>query len=401
MPKQKKVYITGAGVVSPIGSSVEEFMSGIENSVKGIGTIKNFDTQHFPVSVAAEAKRNGEVIRTQDHEDRKQIFIEDAVNQIFIKKNKLNEFKPEERSLCMGSGIDYFDIHNYTNTEKYKTKDWKKFSLPSYKAAFDLVEKYDIQGGCNINVAACVASTHALGLAFRLLKTGKRKIVLGGGYDSMLTPLHYMGFHKLGALSDYSGNPSDACRPFDLHRRGLVLGEGGVAYSIETEDTAGKNEILAQICGYASTMDSYMVTDPLPDGKMLAKAAQEAISEAGISPQDIDCVHLHGTGTPKNAISEAAAMKEIFGEKAIEIPVFSLKGQIGHLIGACGAMEILGVIYSFERQQVPITVNFETPDPQAPLRVITGKHLSHKIDYILKLNSAFGGQNTALVLKRT
>ncbi|WLE95999.1 MAG: hypothetical protein QTN59_15095 [Candidatus Electrothrix communis] len=133
------------------------------------------------------------------------------------------------------------------------------------------------------------------------------------------------------------------------------------------------------------------MTEPHPEGKYLAQAALEAIEQAKISPQDIDCVHLHGTGTLKNALSEARALEVIFGQRFKEIPVFSLKGHIGHLIGACGAMEMLGVIYSLQEQQLLPTCNFTTPDPEVPLRVVR---------YVLKLNSAFGGQNTAFVLKR-
>ena len=147
-------------------------------------------------------------------------------------------------------------------------------------------------------------------------------------------------------------------------------------------------------------MDAYMVTDPHPDGRYIANAALEAIKDADISTQDIDCVHLHGTGTYKNALAEAKAMELIFGERFREIPVFSLKGQIGHLIGACGALEIVGVIYSLQKQKVPATVNFKDPDPEVPLRVIKDESIDLEICHVLKLNSSFGGQNTAFVLRK-
>jgi 3-oxoacyl-(acyl-carrier-protein) synthase len=147
-------------------------------------------------------------------------------------------------------------------------------------------------------------------------------------------------------------------------------------------------------------MDACSVTDPEPGGESLAKAALQSIEEAGIQPDAIDCVHLHGTGTPKNAPAESNAMKIVFREKFRDIPVFSLKGQTGHLIAACGALELLGVIYSLRFQKVPPTINFQEPDPSAPLRVITGKPLDREIRYVLKLNSAFGGQNSAFVVKR-
>jgi 3-oxoacyl-[acyl-carrier-protein] synthase II len=143
-----------------------------------------------------------------------------------------------------------------------------------------------------------------------------------------------------------------------------------------------------------------MITDPQPEGTALARAALEAIEGAGITPDDIDCAHLHETGTLKNAPAEAKAMQKIFGKRSCEIPVFSLKGQVGHLIGGCGAIEVAAAIHSLRTQTVLPTVNFEEPDDDVPLRVVRDVPLCHKIDYILKLNSAFGGQNAALVLKR-
>jgi 3-oxoacyl-[acyl-carrier-protein] synthase II len=142
------------------------------------------------------------------------------------------------------------------------------------------------------------------------------------------------------------------------------------------------------------------VTDPHPEGIFLARAAMSAIEEAGLHPDDIDCVHLHGTGTLKNAPAEANSMKHVFGDRSADVPVFSMKGQVGHLIAACGAMEMVGVIYSFQHQCMPPTVNFENIDPDVPVRVVTGEPLSMNITHVLKLNAAFGGQNCAFVLKR-
>lgn len=245
-----------------------------------------------------------------------------------------------------------------------------------------------------------MASTQALGLGYRILKKNPEKFVISGGFDSMLCHLHYMGFYKLGALSNWEGSAEESCRPFDKKRCGLVIGEGGVAYSLQSEEYADKSKILAEIVGFDSTMDSYMVTDPNPDGEYLAKAAINAIQQAGITSSEIDCVHVHGTGTFRNEPAETQAMKRIFGDKYREVPVFSLKGQIGHLIGACGAMEILAVIRSIQNQEVLPTANFVTPDPDADLFVIKDKPYKTKINNVLKLNAGFGGQNTAMVIRK-
>jgi 3-oxoacyl-[acyl-carrier-protein] synthase II len=394
----EKVVITGMGVVSPIGNTVREFMQGMDSSKQGIGHICNFPSEHFPSRLGAEVKCNendGKIAM-----DRKIFFLEKALAELLDNNDTLQNYSPSNRILNIGSGLDYFDLSDYIDSTDHRLNKWHQYSKNAYYAIEKLAQKYQIHGGLNVNVSACVASNHALGLSFRLLKQTRQKIIVSGGTDSMLNPLHYMGFYKLGALSDWEGKPQEACRPFDKNRCGLVLGEGATVFLLQNAKEAFSDKIIAEIAGYGSTMDAYLVTDPQPEGLLLAKAARQAIQEAGITTDDIDCVHLHGTGTPKNDPAEANAMKLIFGDRTTEIPVFSLKGQVGHLIAACGALEMLGVIYSLQMQQVPPTINFTDPDPEIPLKVVTGKPLKMPINYILKLNAAFGGQNTSFVVKK-
>ena len=395
-----RVVISGVGVVSPIGSSLNEFLVGVETGFKGVDHIKNINSDLFPMDLAAEVKMNNKVFKTDLDIDRKEIFINRAMDELFKENNFIQNYSPVDRILNLGTGIDYFDIVSYVDSTDSNVGKWEKYCKRSNEVVERLVSKYEIEGGFSVNVSACVASTQAMGLSFRMLKNIKKKIIITGGFDSMLCHLHYMGFYKLGAFSEWSGEPGETCRPFDKNRSGLVLGEGGIAFVFQREEEADQADILAEVAGYSSTMDAYMVTAPDPEGKTLANAAISAIKEAGITPQDIDCVHLHGTGTPMNAPAESKAMELIFGHRFKEVPVFSLKGQIGHLIGACGAMEMIGVIYSLQNQKVPATVNFNDPDPEVPLRVIKDQPLDLKINFILKLNSSFGGQNTALVLKK-
>ncbi len=394
-----KVAITSAGTVSPLGANVDEFMENLVAGYKGISNIQNFDTNHFPSRFGAEAKSNKEVLMFNPDTDRKSEFINSAVLEA-LSDFDLSSVKPENRAIHLGAGIDYFDLVSYINSQDYIEKNWQNHCKRSSHVVRDIASKYDFNGGFSTNVSACVASTQAMGLAYRVVKNNPDMHVISGGFDSMLCHLHYLGFYKLGALSAWEGEAGESCRPFDAKRSGLVIGEGGVAFLLQDSSNADSSKILAEIAGYASTMDSYMVTDPHPEGEFLARAAKIAIEEAGITPDEIDCVHAHGTGTFRNGLSEAKAIHKIFGKRGADIPVFSLKGQIGHLIGACGAMEILGVIDSFRNQRVLPTVNFEYPDKDVPLNVIQGEPLQKEIKYILKLNAAFGGQNTALVLKR-
>lgn len=396
-----RIVITGIGVNSPVGCSFEEVIRNIQLGTKGLGIIQgSFDAELYPSKFGAEVKSNGIPLETTSDVDRKAIFIQESFSELDKKNNFRNRYKASDIMINIGAGIDHFDLKEFVNSKDYENDLWQNHCLRAVDVIREIANKYDIQGGHQVNVSACVASTQAIGNSFRMLQQMPQKAIVSGGFDSMLSPLHYMGFYKLGALSNYNGNAEDACKPFDKNRCGLVIGEGGIAILLEREENAIKSEILAEICGYSSTLDAYQLTDPDPNGTFLAEAAKQAIAEACISPDDIDCVHLHETGTYKNAMAEAKAMELIFGERFKEIPVYSMKGQIGHLIGACGAMEFIGIIYSLKYQKVPITVNFETTDPEVPLNVIKGKELDFPIKYILKLNAAFGGQNTALVIKK-
>ncbi len=396
-----RVVITGAEVISPIGNSMTEFFTGIKTGEKGIGIIKGIDTEHFPTKLGAEVKKNGVPVKFNSSIDRKAVFIQDAMEQLFNKYPWIKEIAPEKKYLNLGAGLDYINLQDYTtNSDKERDASIKQTSNTS-EIVKDLAVKYEIEGGNSVFVTACVASSQAVGQSYRLLKNNSdSRLVITGGFESMLNHVHYMGFYKLGALSNWIGKPSDSCRPFDKDRSGLVMGEGAATLILQNKNDADSSNILAEIVGYSSTMDSYMVTDPLPNGDMLAKAALQALAEAGISEDEIDTVNLHGTGTRKNALAESNALKEIFGDRYKEIPVFSLKGQVGHTIAACGALEIISAIYSLQNQVVPPTINYETQDHEAPLNVVKGEALKMKIKYILKLNSAFGGQNTAIILKK-
>jgi 3-oxoacyl-[acyl-carrier-protein] synthase II len=395
-----RVVITDIGICSPIGTGEDEFAAGLESGYRGIGTITHYDAAGYPIAYAAEAKEGGKVLRFPPNVDRKERFMREAFCQLFMSGKPLHSCPPEDRLLNLGTGIDYFDIEGYINSGDAASGRWTEHCKRSLKIARDLAEEFDLRGGFTVNLSACVASTQALGLSFRMLKQLKGKAAVTGGADSMLNPLSYMGFYKLGAFSQWKGEPGRSCRPFDRNRCGLVIGEGAAAFLMQRLEDADPSMIKAEIAGYASTMDSYMITDPQPEGTALAAAALEAIEAAGITPEKIDCAHLHETGTVKNAPAEAKAMQKIFGKRFSEIPVFSLKGQTGHLIGACGAIEVVAAVHSLRTQTVLPTVNFEEPDDEVPLRVVRDTPLRHDIEYLLKLNSGFGGQNAALVLKR-
>jgi 3-oxoacyl-[acyl-carrier-protein] synthase II len=392
-----RVCITAAGVMTPIGTGMDEFDRGLHEASRGVGRIVSFDTSCFPTSLGGEARENGDVIHSASEVDRKAHFFKKAVLQLPVERIT-GCYAPADRVLHAGAGIDYFDLPGYVKNRD--SGNWKRFNYRSHGIVEEIARELDIQGGHFVNVSACVASAQAMGLALRVVRNAPDKTAITGGYDSMLSHLHYMGFFSLGALSDWDGEPSASCRPFDRDRRGLVIGEGAAAFLLESEDRAGHGSILAEFAGYGSTMDAYMVTDPEPKGTQLARAMLEAIRDAGITPDDIDMVDMHGTGTIKNALAEAKALEIVFPKRYRDIPVFALKGQIGHLIGACAAVEVLGVIDALKHQRVLPSVNCDEPDPEIPLRIVKGEPLPMKIQHILKLNAAFGGQNSAMVFRK-
>jgi 3-oxoacyl-[acyl-carrier-protein] synthase II len=392
-----KVVITGAGVASPIGTGLQEFYRGLQSSAQGVDRITCFDTQWFDSAIGGEVREQGKVLQSDHVVDRKAVFIRKAMQEL-SQTAGLERYAPQDRVLHLGAGIDYFDLLGYAKHRN--ERQWNSFNLRAHRVAGALADDFNIQGGHFVNVSACVASTQAMGLSLRMLRSSPAKAVVTGGFDSMLSHLHYMGFFSLGALSDWKGAPAGACRPLDMDRCGLVIGEGAVAFLFEREEKAQPYRILCEVAGYGSTMDAYMVTDPEPRGNRLARAALQAIQDAGITPDDIDTVDMHGTGTLKNAIAEAKAMEIIFPKRFREIPVFALKGQIGHLIAACGAVEVLAVIDTLKHQRVLPSLNCDVSDPDVPLRIVRGEPLEMKIKHILKINAAFGGQNAALVFRK-
>lgn len=394
------VVITGYEIQSPLGCTREESFATLRNGHPCVGNIQSFDSEGFPMKAAGEVRENGEVIITPPNVDRKIFFLERALDRIIENSTLEERYSLSERIINVGTGIDYIDVISFFNHREYRKPQGSETAY--YKAAEQIkavAAKKHVCGGCNIFTAACVASAQAIGLSYRMIKSGMKRAILTGGSDSMISHVNYLGFYQLGAMST-DPHPATACKPFDRRRNGTVLGEGAAMLLLEDSSIAREEDILAKIVGYGCTMDAYALTDPDPSAQQLAKAIRLALRDAGLTPGLIDCVHLHGTGTPKNAPAEYSALHQVFGERVAELPVYSMKGQIGHLIGACTAVEMLGVLHSIREQEVLPTLNFTESDPAAPLFVVREKPLSLPIRYVLKLNSSFGGHNTALIIEK-
>ena len=390
------VVITGFGACSPLGCSFGECLETLRKGERRIADIEAFDCSEYDVKAAGEIREGGKYVPTPRNVDRKIHFFARALAELEEATGFTSRYSPSERFLSIGGGVDYYDV--VSNMEGSPDKETIHEMLSGIR---NIAARYGIEAGCNVFSSACTASGHAIGQSFRLLKHGLAKMVVSGGADSMINPFSYLGFFRIGAMSTLNEPSPYICRPCDLRASGTVLGEAAVAILLEdSARLAPDAKVYAEILGYGSSMDAWSVTDPEPSGEAAAKAIEAALEEAGVRPEEIDCVHLHGTGTPKCAPAEYNALERVFGERAREIPVYSMKGQVGHCIGASTALEFIGVAYSFMNQEVLPTVNFETPHPAAPLNVIKGEPLHIPVRHILKLNSALGGHNTAFVLKK-
>lgn len=397
------VVITGFGACSPLGCSFEESLQTLRAGTPCVDDIQNLRTEGYQYTAAGEIRHHGEVVRTADGVDRKLFFLERALRELSDRTAFPQRYRSDELMLNIGSGVDYFDIERFIESGA-EFPEGMLGNGTYHQLAADmrrLAAKWHFDAGCHLFASACTASAQAIGLSWRMLRRGLAGAIVSGGADSMISHPAYLGFSMLGALSAGSDPAPRRCKPCDLRSNGAVLGEASVAILLEDSDRVpAGHEILAEIAGYGCSMDAWSVTDPEPSGTAAAEAVRMALDEAGITPERIDCIHLHGTGTVKCAPAEYNCLHRVFGERLKNIPVYSMKGQVGHMIGSCTAVEMIGVVHSLREQLVPPTLNFETSHPEAPFRVVRDTPLRMPIRYILKMNSAFGGHNTALIIKK-
>ena len=273
---------------------------------------------------------------------------------------------------------------------------------PLDRTATILGNRYGLLAGRFTNCSACAAGTQVVGEAWQMLRRGEAEVALAGAADSMLNPLGLGGFSLLRVLSAENDCPQTACRPFDVTRQGTVLGEGAAFLVLETLEHAAARgaTVYAEVIGYGSSMDAFAVSDPDPSGRGAVESMRKALRSAGLGPEDIDCVNAHGTGTPKNDVVETAAIKEVLGRRAYEIPVHSVKSMTGHMIAASGAVEAAAAALTLARGTVPPTINLRKPDPQCDLDYVPGAARPFAGDTVLSNSFGFGGQNATIILRK-
>ncbi len=411
----KRVVVTGLGAITPIGNSVESYWSGLINGKSGAAPITRFDASQFKTQFACEVKGFDPLDFMDRKEARKQdLFAQFAmasVKQAFEDSNLNNDtFDPNMGGVIWGSGIGGLttlekEISDFATGEG--TPRFNPFLIP--KMIIDIVPghisiKYGLKGVNYSVVSACATSTHALGVAFDYIRLGKASFIVTGGSEAAVTTTAIGGFNALRALSTRNDSPETASRPFDQTRDGFVLGEGSGAIILEDLEHARKRgaKIYAELVGTGMTADAYHMTAPHPEGEGATRVMQMALKEAGMTPDAIDYVNVHGTSTPLGDVAEIKAIQNVFGAAANQCNISSTKSMTGHLLGAAGAIESIASILAIKHQAIPPTINHTTFDPAIDnqLNLTLNKAEERTVNAALSNTFGFGGHNSSLIFKK-
>lgn len=409
---QHRTVITGMGVLSPVGNSIEDFWKSLIQGESGIDLITRFDVSDLPTKVAGEVK-NFEPTDWMDkkesrHMDRFAQFAVAAAHMA-IKDSGLDLDKIDRTraSAVIGCGIG-----GVTTFEEQKEVLMAKgpgrvspFFVPmliSNMAAGHVSIAFGLQGTSNTIVTACASATNAIGEAMHLIERGEADVVLAGGTEAPLTPLAFAGFCSMKAMSTEKEYPKEASRPFDARRTGFVMGEGSGILVLESLEhaKARKARIYAELAGYGSTSDAYHITTPVPGGAGASSSMLKALESAGVRPEAVDYINAHGTGTGANDSTETAAIKTVFGEDAYKVSISSTKSMTGHLMGAAGAIEAIACTLAIQNSIIPPTINYGELDPDCDLDYVPNQARKKNIEVALSNTFGFGGHNATLLIKK-
>ncbi|MBO4852690.1 MAG: beta-ketoacyl-ACP synthase II [Schwartzia sp.] len=410
-----RVVLTGVGVISPIGNGREAFWEALIAGKNGIERITRFDASECASQIAGEVKD----FKPEDYIDKKEVKRMDRYTQFAVAASKMAvadaglDMEKEDRDrigIFIGSGVGGIDtLHaQYKKLFDKGPHFVSPFFIPMMignMATGQTSIIFDVHGpSCDI-VTACATGTDCIGSAFRVLQQGEADVMIAGGTEAAISAAPVAGFSSMKALcTDHNDDPVHASRPFDKNRSGFVMGEGAGVVILETLEHAKKRgaHIYAEVAGYGRNSDAYHVTSPAPHGVYQSKCMSLAIADAGLTPDDIDYVNAHGTSTHMNDLGETEACKEVFGARAKDVPISSVKSMTGHMLGAAGGIECIATALSVENDMLPPTINYETPDLEEGLDLdyVPNKSRSHKVRAAISNNFGFGGHNACLVLKK-
>ena len=410
---ERRVVITGLGVVSSLGHNVDTFWQNLLAGQCGIDKITAFDASAFDCQIAAEVKDfnpapafpSPKEVRRTDRFTQFGVFA--GYQALLDSGMDLEKLNRDEIGAFIGSGIGGL----YTTEEQHKILLAKgpgrisPFMIPMLilNMASGMFSIYQRLRGPNVaTCSACATSTHAIGEAWRTIKMGDAQVMFAGGTEATVVPLGIGGFCAMRAMSTRNAEPKRSSRPFDRERDGFVMGEGaGVVVLEELEHARARGaKIYCEVAGYGNTADANHITSPAPGGEGAARCMKMALRGAGLNPTDISYINAHGTSTPQGDICETMAVKTVFGDHARKLAVSSTKGATGHMLGAAGAVEMAACCKAIQTGVVPATINYENPDPQCDLDYVPNTAREMSVNAIVNNSFGFGGHNATIVAKK-
>ncbi|ROR27166.1 3-oxoacyl-[acyl-carrier-protein] synthase II [Mobilisporobacter senegalensis] len=406
----KRVVVTGMGVITPIGNSVDKFWSNIKNQTVAIKDLTRFDNSDYKVKLAAQVD-DFDPTEYMDFKTAKRmdLFCQYAVAAsaqaiqdagLDLEKEDLTRI-----GISVGSGIGSLQVLEKDH-EKLLNKGPNRISplmvpmMISNMAAGNVSIAFGLKGKSINVVTACATGTHSIGEAYRSIQCGDADAFVAGGTEAAITPLGIAGFGALTALSTAT-DPKRASIPFDKERSGFIMGEGAGVVILESLEHAKARgaKILAEVVGYGATSDAYHITSPAEDGEGAARAMLLTVKEAGISPEDVDYINAHGTSTHHNDLFETIAIKRAFGDHAYKLNVNSTKSMTGHLLGAAGAVEFITCVKSVMENYIHATAGYQVPDEELDLNY-TKEPVEKEVNYAISNSLGFGGHNGSIMVKK-
>ncbi len=401
----KRVVITGVGMITPIGAGRDTFWKALIAGTSGVENVTCIDTSEYKVHKGCEVKnfsysdyvKNGVIKKigkgSQFAIAATQLALTDA-------RIDLSKFNMERIGVSVGTTAGEIQILEKVNYVRHKEGEDKVdpalFLLhPCNNIPANIAIEFGFKGPNTIIPTACAAGNYAIGYAYDLINFGRVDMMIAGGSDPF-SKVAYTGFARLGAIAP------DICQPFDKKRKGMMVGEGAGMLLLESLEHAMKRgaHIYAEITGYGLSCDAYHITIPHPDGEGVVSAMKKALKNANIKPEDVQYISAHGTGTPANDKAETISIKKVFGEKPTHLAISSIKSMMGHTMGAASAIEAITCALVVQNDIIPPTINYETPDPECDLDYVPNVMRKQRVNIALNNAHAFGGNNSCLVVKK-
>lgn len=406
----RRVVITGMGVISPIGNTVEEFWNNIKEKTVGIGPLTKFDPSDYKVKLAAEVK-DFDPLEYMDKKEAKRMerfsqyavaAAREAIEQSGIDLEQENR---ERMGVSVGCGIGSLDVMEDAHKRLLEKGPGRVQPLLvplmiTNMAAGNVAIAFGLKGKCTNVVTACATGTHAIGEAMRAIQCGDADVMVAGGTEAAISPIGISGFSALKALTT-SEDPKRASIPFDKERNGFVMGEGAGILVLESLEHAKARGavILAELGGYGATCDAYHITSPCEDGDGAARAMKLAMEEAGLSPCDIQYINAHGTSTHHNDLFETRSIKKAFGKEADQLNINSTKSMTGHMLGAAGAVECIVCVKTVMEDYIHATVGLQDTEEEMDLNY-TKEAVNREVKAAISNSLGFGGHNGSLLIKK-